>query len=146
MSDQTSLTPETQQVETLLGQLSPMSHGTMRDRLMFEAGKASVGQVRVWQGVSGVFAVLLLCSLMIRTVPQTPPTLTPAPQLTVHVEQAVPERDPANRDLMPEQAYLRLRSRVLTLGVDALPEMKRKSAVALDYMSYDDVLDRMMNM
>lgn len=145
MSDQTSLTQDEQQIETLLGALHPMRHGTQRDRLLFQAGRASAGHVRMWQGVSGVCAVLLLCSLVIRTETLPVRSEQSTPQWAAPTVQSVLDPVQVSHADLDNQAYIRVRSRVLQQGLDALPDMKRSQSQA-SALQYGDALKWMINM
>ena len=142
MSHKTSLTKEESQVEALLGQLQPMVNTQTRDRLMFKAGRASAGHVHLWQGVSGVFAMLLVCSLTIRMAPlkTAPPIMTM--EVASNQWHMPPEVSPPGP--MNSQAYINVRCRVLEQGLDALPEARGGRAVAADRMGYGEVLRKYM--
>jgi hypothetical protein len=142
MSHETSLTKEEQQMEVLLGQFQPMAAAQCRDKLMFRAGRASAGHARRWQGISGVFAVLLLCSLMIRTVPSKLEPKTVVPQLA-STQWQEPQEATALRP-MHAQAYINVRHRVLEQGLDALLETKGSNAVVIERMGRGDVLKKYM--
>ncbi|MCP4454445.1 MAG: hypothetical protein GY809_23565 [Planctomycetes bacterium] len=144
MSNETSLTPEELQTEVLLGQCQPMAAAQCRDKLMFQAGRASAGRVHLWQGVSAVFSVLLLCSLMIRPVPPQTEPLTVTPQLASRARPFQSQLS-ETRD-WDEQAYIRVRHRVLEQGLDALPDRPRVRTVASDRASYDRVLSSLMEL
>ncbi len=142
MSHETSLTPEEQHMEILLGQFQPRVAAQSRDKLMFQAGRASVGHVRRWQGTSCVFAAMLLCSLMIRTVPSKlePKTVVLQPAST---QWQAPQETTVPRP-MHAQAYINVRHRVLEKGLDALPETKGSNAVVIERMGRGDVLKKYM--
>jgi len=142
MSHKTSLTPEEQRTEALLGQFQPMDAPQSRDKLMFQAGCASAGHVRLWQGISSVFAVLLLCSLMIHSVPSGPESAIVTPQFASNTWQFQPDV-PSSREL-DEQAYINVRHSVLKHGLDALPETKSGRGAAADRMRYGDAFKRYM--
>ena len=142
MANETGLTPEELQTEDLLGQFRPLDAAESRDRLMFRAGRASAGRVHLWQGVSGVFSVLLLCSLMMRSLPPEYSPETVTPQLVSYTPQPEPVA-PDARDL-DEQAYIHVRHSVLELGLDALPETPR--SVTDDRLRYGDAFKRYMSL
>jgi hypothetical protein len=142
MSHETSLTPEEQHMEALLGQFQPRDAAQSRDKLMFQAGRASVGHARRWQGTSGVFAVLLLCSMMIRTVPSKSQPEIVMPQLA-STQWLVSNDGTADRP-MHAQAYINVRHLVLEKGLDALPETRGSNAVVIERMGRGDVLKKYM--
>lgn len=142
MSHETGLTPNERQLEEFLGGFKVLDAPESRDRLMFRAGRASAGRVHLWQGMSGVFSILLLCSLMMRSVPPeyTPETVTP--QFASHTQPFEPKaQGPADLD---EQAYIHVRHTVLEHGLDALPDVER--SVAADRMRYGDAFKRYMSL
>ena len=142
MSHETSLTEQEQQVEAFLGRFQPMDAAQSRDKIMFEAGRISAGHVHLWQGVSGVFAMLLLFSLLIRLTPSPPEPTIMVPQFASN-QWPMPKEAPMQRS-MDSQAYINVRQRVLRNGLDALPDTKGGRAVATDRMSYGDVLEKYM--
>jgi hypothetical protein len=142
MSHETSLTREESQVEALLGQFQPLVNTQTRDRLMFKAGRASAGHVHLWQGVSGVFVMLLVCSLTIRMAPlKTAPSITTTP--VASNQWQMPPEASTPRPMNP-QAYINVRYRVLEQGLDALPDVRGGRAVAADRMGYGKVLRKYM--
>ncbi len=144
MSHETSLTQEELQMETLLNELRPSANTQSRDRLMFQAGRVSAGRVQLWQGMSGLFAVLLVCSLTINTSPVTPESAIMTPQLVSNAWQFQPEvTSPGKLD---EKAYIHVRHSVLTLGLDALPEARSGRHAAADRMRDRDAFKRYMNL
>jgi len=142
MSNETGLTPEELQTEVLLGQCRPLDAAESRDRLMFRAGRSSAGPVHLWQGVSAVFSVLLLCSLMMRSGPSEYRPESVTPQLASYTGRSEPAA-PDARDLN-EQAYIHVRHSVLELGLDALPETPRP--MTDDRMRYGDAFKRYMSL
>ena len=142
MAHKTSLTKEESQVEALLGQLQPMVNTQTRDRLMFKAGRASAGQVHLWQGASGVIAVLLVCSLTIRFMPMTSDPTILTPPLASNTWQVQTEAS-SPREL-DAQAYINVRHSVLTRGLGALPDTRKGRDVAADHMRYGDAFKRYM--
>lgn len=142
MSHKTSLTKEESQVEALLGQLQPMVNAQTRDRLMFKAGRASAGQVHLWQGASGMFAVLLVCSLTIRFTPVTlDPTILTPPLVSYTWQVQTEASSPRELDA---QAYINVRHSVLTHGLGALPDTRRGRGAATDNMRYGEAFKRYM--
>jgi hypothetical protein len=142
MSYKTSLTKEEQQTEALLGQFYPIADVRSRDKLMFHAGRASAGSIRLWQGTSGVFVALFLCSLMIHRAPsQTEPATVTQPLASNHW-QARPEVTAPTP--MDAQAYIRVRRRVLGQGLDALPSVNGARDSIVGRMRYGEVLKTVM--
>lgn len=130
MQNQEGLTPAERELETVLAGLKPHVAAMNRDRLMFQAGRASArrGQ-RLWQGLACSLAIILLASILVRPKPavvEAPPTL-----VANNVETAtVPclER-PDDERLEALRQYVRTRRRVLERGVDVLarPTVNRPS-------------------
>jgi hypothetical protein len=121
-----------------------MANVRSRDKLMFEAGRVSAGHVHLWQGVSGLCALLLVCSLIIRSTPPPPESKMTLPQLALN-QPRMPQESPMQRS-MDAQAYIHVRHRVLEQGLDALPSARGGRAVAADRMRYGDALKQYMNM
>ena len=144
MSHKTSLTKEEEQVEALLGQLQPMASAQSRDKLMFAAGRTSAGHVHRWQGLSGAFALLLLCSLMLPMTPSESKPESVTLQIASNTWQGQ-HAAPAPRQ-MDKQAYINVRQRVLERGLDALPDTRGGSVAATGRMDYGAVLETYMNL
>jgi hypothetical protein len=122
--------PGLTQLATALSALAPRPAVLDRDRLMFAAGRQSARRSRLWPCVSALLAVLsvgLGTALVLRPEPRvvyvTPPAPPPpAPAPAESREPTVAAKD----DHWQEQIEsLRLRNRVLRLGVEALPEAPR---------------------
>ena len=143
MSHETSLTQEEARTEAWLGQLHPATSAQGRDKLMFQAGRASAGHVQLWQRMSGVFAMLLACSLMIHTSPSKPEPKIMAPQVASSSWQP-PEEIPTR--IVDEQAYINVRHSVLTHGLGALPETRSGRSVPADHMRYGDAFERYLSL
>lgn len=144
MSHETSLTKEEERVEALLGQLQPLASAQSRDKLMFAAGRTSAGRVHRWQGISGMLALMLLCSLMIHTVPSRSGQESVPVQIASSTwpgQHAAPTRRP-----MDKQAYINIRQRVLERGLDALPDTRCGRVAATGRVNYTAVLERYMNL
>ncbi|MCF7973718.1 MAG: hypothetical protein K9N55_07875 [Phycisphaerae bacterium] len=142
MSHETSLTQEEQHIEAILGQCRPMADVPGRDKLMFEAGRMSAGHVRLWQCVSGVCAMVLLCSLTMRVTPSTPEPAIVTPQFASN-QWHMPPEGPIRRPV-DTQAYIHVRHRVLEQGLDALPDARGGRAGAADRMQYGQAMKRYM--
>ncbi len=117
MQREPELSPAQQKLEALLGQLNPSVTGLDRDRLMFQAGRASRGSHRPWQAACVVLTLLLGCSLMIC------PQQTPSPHEWVQTTPLVTPVDVATSD--PASGYLKLQRQVMEEGLDHLPKSKR---------------------
>ena len=128
--------PEMSALEVSLGKLSPAPAALDRDRLMFQAGRASARVRWLWPAVAGVAslsAAALALVLALRPAPiavleqrvvvirqETPPPLPPRPETRPEswAEMPVSEEPP-----FPQADYLRRRQEVLRWGVDMLPAM-----------------------
>lgn len=67
MQNQEGLTPAERELETVLAGLKPHVAAMNRDRLMFQAGRASARQgQRLWQGLACSLAIILLASILVR--------------------------------------------------------------------------------
>ncbi len=144
MSNEAGLNAQEQQVESLLEGFAPRLDGRVRDRLMFQAGRRSAGHVRRWQGISGVLTVLLIACLAMLAMPERPVPPEPSlPLLAQHQITPVKETIVLNNRGMVDRAYIRLRSRVLTQGLEALPESNTGRDATDVYTNYGEVLKRL---
>lgn len=128
MQNTDGLTPMDRELEAALGGLRVAPATISRDRVLFDAGRASARRrSRLWQGSSCVLALLLLVSVVSRPTPTTAPQ---RPAETVAQQQV--DISPAALSAASTQAidaehvrafrrYLRMRQAVLERGVDALP-------------------------
>jgi len=151
MSSQPDPNPELKAVEAALGSLAPAPGRLDRDRVMYQAGRASVRRPSLaragWPALAASLAVLALgeaAALSTRpsvryvdrvAVVREPATPTPPPAPAIIPEpEPEPERQLA-RDAAPETLrlpflaltraetdYQKLRARVLRDGLDGLPE------------------------
>jgi len=141
--------PALSALESSLAELAPQQAAIDRDRLLFEAGRASAlrrgMRSWIWPGTSALLAVVLL-ALAARIA------RGPAERIVYVVRESQPAADPlaggshqaelvdegtggqgfAARDDRPPEgnspgfdalSYFALRQRVLTEGVDAIPEL-----------------------
>ena len=117
------LTPAEREVAVALGGLRPAPAGLDRDRLMFQAGRASTRRTRhLWRAVAAVLAACLCLSIAFR----------PPPRETVRIVRvaAPPSQAPAHPTVRESStpwpvrpdSYIRMRSAVLERGLCALPE------------------------
>lgn len=149
MSHERKLNPAEQELEKALGQLLPLSANMNRDLLMFQAGATSQRrQRRLWQTSSMVLGLLLCVSLsaIFFQAPSTilsedRPSLKPLLVSSQPEFQQVPLLTQPPQSL-PPNSYLKLRHKVLTDGVEALPEA---SVSALDepIITLDNLLTSM---
>jgi hypothetical protein len=118
MSDETH-DPDLKALEAALGALRPTPDAIERDRLMFQAGRASVPRPgRFWQATAGTFgtlSVLLGGLLLLRPAPAERIVYVPSQAETPAVLAGLPVADPP-----PPNGYLRLRQFVHREGVEAL--------------------------
>ena len=127
MQNQEGLTPAQRELEGVLGSLQPAAGQQQRDRLMYRAGQVSMQRRNFfWPTIAAVLAVMLGASLAYRS---------PASESTERVVYVPMERSPAGAGAsvmasgtmgtnrrMGQAQYIKLRDRVLTEGVKALPE------------------------
>jgi len=121
MQNQEGLTPAERELETVLAGLKPHVAAMNRDRLMFEAGRASAGRGnRLWQGLTASLAVTLLVSVLIRPKPaviETPGTLVADNVQSI----TTPQFEPVEQErLKAFRQYVQTRRTVLERGVEAL--------------------------
>jgi hypothetical protein len=124
--------PEMNDLEASLAGLSPSPAALDRDRLMFQAGRASVGVRWLWPACTGA-AVLTAAALALVLVLRPAPILI-VEQRVVSVRQETPPPVPPHSDPppepwletsapLPQTDYLRRRQEVLRWGVDMLPPL-----------------------
>ncbi|HUU17203.1 MAG TPA: hypothetical protein VMW72_08645 [Sedimentisphaerales bacterium] len=119
MYNEENLTPAEQELESVLGQLKPISNTLNRDVLMFNAGRATAGKKLPWQMFSGVLIVLFICSVLIRPDLNGARSLSSVPepgefQMTRASYQPVQAESPGSL------AYPMLRENIVRFGLDAL--------------------------
>jgi hypothetical protein len=129
-------------LEAALGQLAPAAGALSRERVLFEAGRASARPGRTWPllaGASSLLASVLALVLLTRPAqvvehtvivrvaqppaPPSPPPPEPAADNPL-VEQTEPTTD---FFVSGETDYLRRREEVLRWGVDRLPAAAPRS-------------------
>ena len=126
MRNEDGMTPLEQELEAALGGLRPTPSGLSRDRLMFEAGRATQRQHHFWQGLSATLAVLLVVSIVSRSRPvasqPTPETIARAPVQKATTVRPYPQTEPVDRHASEAfRQYVNIRQAVLDRGVEALP-------------------------
>ena len=130
MKNETEFTPAEMELEAALGGLQPVAVAIERDRLMYRAGQSSARRRNLaWPILSIALALMLGVSLLHQPEPQmqtveveklvyiTKPT--PATQSALHVATQTVRPDPYQ--LQAQANYVKLRDKVLTEGLDALP-------------------------
>ena len=127
MQNTDGLTPMDRELEAALGGLRVAGATISRDRVLFDAGRASARRrSRLWQGSAAVLAIALLVSIALRPAPTGPEhsteavarqhiSIDPVAQSAAHVEPLNPERAQAFRQ------YIRMRRAVLDRGVEVIP-------------------------
>ncbi len=127
MRNDSSMTPQEQELEAALAGLTPAPASLDRDRLMFAAGRASIRRrTHFWQGMAAMLAVLLTVSVVAERRPverSSQPRVAvraPAPEVPVNVA-AGPTSSIERREAEAFRQYMRTRRAVLDQGVDALP-------------------------
>jgi hypothetical protein len=115
MSDQTR-DPELTALEAALAALRPVPDAIERDRLMFQAGRASVPRPG-WKGPVGVAGLAVLTFGLGLAVPRPP-----APDQRLSSPDSVVIRSDEGSDAtsLPRASYLRLRQVVLRDGIEAM--------------------------
>ena len=133
-------------LEETLGQLTPSPGGLSRERVLFDAGRASARPGRIWPVLTAVssLAAVVLGLLLMRPVPSVVERT-----VIMHVSEppalpSVPPREPSPEGPATEQTepttpvftsgetdYLRRRQEVLRWGVDVLPAASPRSRSSL---------------
>ncbi|MDY0357938.1 MAG: hypothetical protein RBR19_18795 [Sedimentisphaerales bacterium] len=127
MQNTDGLTPIDRELEAALGGLRVAPATISRNRVMFDAGRASARRrSRLWQGSSCVLTVLLLASVVSRPTPTAPqrPAETVAERKADISPAALSAASTPAIDAEQVRAfrrYLRMRQAVLERGIDALP-------------------------
>ena len=130
MPNENGLTPAEMELETALGGLQPVAVAIERDRLMYRAGQSSARRRNLaWPILSVALALLLGASLLHQPEPQPQtvevetlvyvPVPAPSTQPAIHMSAQTVRPDPYQ--LQAQANYVRLRDKVLTEGLDALP-------------------------
>ena len=142
MQDHDPMTPGEREMETAWRTLTPRASSLNRDRVMFQAGRASAGrQKRLWQAVSSGLAVLLLVVL---TLPPGSPQPVRIPDNLIRVVQhADTSDDPqiTRRQLQPFRDYVHTRGRLLEHGLDYLPAARPAHVAGKEHPLNRDHLD-----
>jgi hypothetical protein len=130
-------------LETALAALVPLGGDSLRDRMLFRAGQASMRRRPVWPCATAALALLsatLGAMLLLRPAPRTVervyvqvPVPVPAPAVPAAVA-APPRVEPSPAESVagdvapPDDSYLQLRRQVVENGADALPPATAWSA------------------
>jgi hypothetical protein len=133
--------PEVKAVEAALSALAPRTERLDRDQVMYRAGRASVRPGWTW-------SIAASLSLVTLTLVAGYDLLRPAPQnveRVVYVRVAEPVYVTPDSGSIAQQtdadgAYLHLRDRVLSYGVDALPAPMAGAAAPMRVWSAGDGL------
>ena len=137
MPNENGLTPAEMELEAALGGLQPVAVAIERDRLMFRAGQSSARRRNLaWPILSIALALMLGVSLLHQPEPQTQTVeveklvyitkTAPPTQSAIHFATQASQPDPYQ--LQAQANYVKLRAKVLTEGLDALPIRKTRSA------------------
>jgi hypothetical protein len=122
MYEEENLTPAEQALESALGQLKPVTNRMDRDKLMFNAGRASVSRKRPWQLLSGTLTVLLLCSVLIR--PNLNNSAVPSTRIQNQFQTAQTQYQPSQIESHDSLSYPQLRDNIIRYGLNALPSQQ----------------------
>ena len=126
MQNEKDLTPGQLELESALGKLRPSQGVVNRDQLMFRAG-ISAGQKRNrrWQVLTMILTVALGISVLYHPAAWTiekKQYLTTAPQQSVHPLVSTDFSSTQRKSGYRSANYIKLRNKVLTDGIDALPQ------------------------
>jgi hypothetical protein len=142
MYKEEGLSPAEQELESALGQLKPAANTLNRDELMFNAGRAAAGKKQLWQMLSGVLMVLLLCSVLIRPDvrgPREPSSRFDSGQFRM----ALTTYRPVQTESAGSLAYPALRRNIVRNGLDALP-LKQGASSSAPHKSRKQLLESML--
>jgi hypothetical protein len=130
MKNETEFTPVEMELEAALGSLQPVAVAIERDRLMYRAGQSSARRRNLaWPILSVALTLLLGVSLLHQ--PETRGQTVEVEKL-VYITKPAPATQPALHaatqstrsdlyQLQVQAKYVKLRDKVLTEGLDALP-------------------------
>jgi hypothetical protein len=119
MQNEENLSPAERELESALGQLKPISNTLNRDVLMFNAGRATAGQKRPWQMLSGVLTILLLCSVLVHPDLDGAGSLSSDPEPD-QFQVMQTSYQPLQAESSDSLAYPKLRQNIVRYGLDAL--------------------------
>jgi hypothetical protein len=149
MQNTDGLMPMDRELEAALGGLYVTPATISRDRVMFDAGRASVRhRSHLWQGSSCVLALLLLISIISRPTPTAPQhrlETVAQQQASVHpVARSAISIEPVDFERMRAfRQYIRTRRAMLDRGIEAIPashETRGGSAPPLTREDIDELL------
>jgi hypothetical protein len=126
------LTPAEKELAAALGGLTPASPAIDRDRMMYQAGRASARRgARIWQGASALLGACLIVAVAVRPAPHGAPPVAGGPKgppAAPTARATVPAIAAAHVPARPiDASYHRLRSDVLQYGLAALPPLSESS-------------------
>ena len=114
-----NLSQAEKELESVLGQIKPTENTLNRDVLMFNAGRATTGNKRPWQLVSGMLTVVLFCSFLYR--PNLERTqLLPYNPNAGEFQIMQTSHQPVEAETPDSLVYPILRQNVIRYGLDAL--------------------------
>jgi len=130
MSNEEGLNPAQQELESALGNLQPVRAAFDRDQLMFSAGLRAGRRVRrLWRGISGMLVVMCMVSLLWQPLLRDNGS---KPEYFAKNEQGSSVESYMNvtfdfspvdqQRIKARDNYLMILNRVLTNGLDELPE------------------------
>jgi hypothetical protein len=142
MQNDDRLTPMDKELEAALGGLKPSGAAISRDRVMFAAGQAAARRhSRIWQGVSGTLAALLLASIVWRPGPAGPAQRV---EMVAYESPTASPLGPIDRqEAEAFRRYVRTRRAVLNRGLEAIPvspASRNGSDATLSREDLDDLL------
>jgi hypothetical protein len=111
--------------EAKLAGLVPTGPDTLRDRVVFEAGRRSGHRsTLMWRGLAALFALGMGLSIALQPAGNTSPIVErePTPAGASLVSRELPALSPVS-----DSAYLQVRRRVLAEGMGALPAIEPAS-------------------
>lgn len=140
MQNEKGLTPAQRELENALGQLHPVTTGN-RDVLLFRAGvTAARRQRRTWQGVSGILVLMLAFALLYRADTEQ----SPMDEYIAFDQQY--QLSPIGSDNGPRDgSYLRLRDKILEVGLDALPQRGGSSGASEPPMTRREMMEVLLS-
>ncbi|MFA5864249.1 MAG: hypothetical protein WC975_06135 [Phycisphaerae bacterium] len=119
MQNEPQLTSVELEIEAAFGGLQPAKSFIDRDKLMFQAGQRSIhNRTWMWPITTALLTLALVFSLTLRTRPQP----------TERIQMTTDISNPSSQSIrQSEFSYLKIRNKVFTKGIDALPVQEQSS-------------------
>ncbi len=141
MKNENGLTPADMELESALGSLQPTAVAIEQDRMMYRAGQTSARRRNLaWPILSLALALMLGVSLLhqpgtqMQTVEVEKLVYIPKPASSIQLTfpRATQTGQPDPYQLQSQANYVKLRDKVLSEGMDALPIREERARPAVE--------------